>query len=122
METSKTLCWPSNFPWAYKCISLNFMDNLDKRPQEVSPALDYVIPATSNMDGSCEYIEEVVVDRRQVVVLRFGGWASYEQFLILKIVFVTKHEHLPRPWTDTLVRISNEKRDMRFGIWNVRSQ
>jgi len=60
------------------------------------------------------------VDRRQGVVLQLGGWASYEQFFIVKIGFVTKHEHLPRDWTDTLVRTKQRKRDMRFGIWNIR--
>ena len=57
MEGSKTLYWLSKFPWAYKCISSNFVDNFGKRPQKVSPALDYALSAASNMDGSCEYIE-----------------------------------------------------------------
>jgi len=57
MQGSMTLYWPSNFPWAHKCISSNFMDNLGKRPQKVSPALGYAIAAASNMEGSCEYIE-----------------------------------------------------------------
>ena len=34
---------------------------------------------------------------------------------------LTKHEHLIRAWTDTLVGIKQRKRDMRFGTSNVRS-
>ena len=34
---------------------------------------------------------------------------------------VTKHEHVPRTWTDSLVQPKQWKRDMRFGTWSVRS-
>ena len=47
MEGSKTLNWSSKFPWAHKCISSNFIDNLGKRPRKGSPALDYAIQAAS---------------------------------------------------------------------------
>ena len=36
--------------------------------------------------------------------------------------FVTKHEHLPRTKTVTLVLPKERKMDMGFGTWNVRSQ
>ena len=58
----------------------------------------------SNMDGSCEYIEEAVSDSRKGVILQLGGWAKSWQLLNLKSIFVTKHEHVPRTWTDILVR------------------
>jgi hypothetical protein len=31
----------------------------------------------SDMEGSCEYIKQVVADSRQGVVLYLGGWARY---------------------------------------------
>ena len=35
---------------------------------------------------------------------------------------VTKYSQAkPRTWADILVRTKQRKRDMRFGIWNVRS-
>ena len=34
---------------------------------------------------------------------------------------VTKHTHVPRTWTDTVVRPKEWKRDMRFGTWHVSS-
>jgi hypothetical protein len=27
----------------------------------------------------------------------------------------------PQTWTDTLVQLKERERDMRFGVWNVRS-
>jgi len=39
----------------------------------------------------------------------------------LKSGFVTKYEHLPRIWTDTLVQSKQRKKDARFSTWNVRS-
>ena len=37
-----------------------------------------------------------------------------------KISLVTKRIHSPRTWTDPLVQRKQWKRDMRFGLWNVR--
>jgi hypothetical protein len=34
---------------------------------------------------------------------------------------VTKHITKLRTWTDSLVHLKQRQRDMRFGIWNVRS-
>jgi hypothetical protein len=31
----------------------------------------------TGVEGSCEYIERVVADSRQEVVLQLGGWARY---------------------------------------------
>jgi hypothetical protein len=38
----------------------------------------------SNMEGSCEYIEQAVADNRQGVVLQLGVWVRGEQLLIVK--------------------------------------
>ena len=38
-----------------------------------------------------------------------------------KNVIVLQNVHIKlRPWTDTLVRPNQRKRDMRFGTWNVK--
>ena len=34
---------------------------------------------------------------------------------------VTKYIQEPQTWTDTLVQPKQQRRDMRFGTWNVRS-
>ena len=44
-----------------------------------------------------------------------GGSARCCQLRIVKTGYVTKHEHLPRGWTDILVRPKQGKRDMKFG-------
>jgi hypothetical protein len=36
------------------------------------------------MEGSCEYIEQLVVDSLQEVVLQLGGWARGQQLLTVK--------------------------------------
>ena len=43
MVRSKTLYCSSRFPWPREIISSKFIDNLDMRPQKVSPALHYSI-------------------------------------------------------------------------------
>jgi len=57
----------------------------------------------SSMEGSVEYIEYKSADSRQGVVLQLGGCASCCQLLTVKAGFVTKHEHVPRTWTDNLL-------------------
>jgi hypothetical protein len=42
----------------------------------------------SNMEGTCEYIEEAVADSRQGVVLQLGGWTKCWQLLTGKTRFV----------------------------------
>jgi hypothetical protein len=49
-----------------------------------------------------------------------GGWERCRQLLIVKTGFVTKHEHLPRAWTDTAVRPEQGKREegsSGSGMW-----
>jgi len=43
------------------------------------------------------------------------------QFLTIKTSFVTKHEHLNQTWIDTLIRTKQRKREVKFGMWNVRN-
>jgi predicted membrane-bound mannosyltransferase len=56
------------------------------------------------------------------------GWsftwslARYLQLLTVKTYLVTKHSYSkPRILIDTLVRTKQQKSDMRFGTWDVRS-
>ena len=50
------------------------------------------------------------------VVQGANNSSPYKKYL------VTKHSYSkPRTWTDTMVRPKQQKRDMRFGMWNVRS-
>jgi hypothetical protein len=44
----------------------------------------------SNMEGSCEYVEQAVADTRQGVILHLGGWARCYQLLTVKTVLFTK--------------------------------
>ena len=46
-----------------------------KRPQVVDGG------TASNMEGSCEYIEQAVADSRQGVVFQLGGSVSYQHLL-----------------------------------------
>jgi len=75
----------------------------------------------SNMEGGDEYIEYGVAECRQGVVLRLGGWTKCWQLLIVKPGFVTKREHLPRTWINTLVRPKQRKRDIMMDLqeWDV---
>jgi hypothetical protein len=57
----------------------------------------------SNMEGSCIYIEYVVVDSRKGMVLKLACWARC-LLLTVKNGVVTKHKHLPQAWNDALVR------------------
>ena len=58
----------------------------------------------SNMQGSCEYIEQAVTYNRQRVVLQLGGWAKCHQLLTVKTGLITKGIHVPRTSTDLSVR------------------
>ena len=57
------------------------------------------------------------------------GWSSSlgvgrgaKQLVTLKTYYVTKYlQGKPCTWTDSLVRPKQQKRDLRFGTWNVRS-
>jgi len=51
--------------------------------------------AASNVEGSCEYIESAVTYSRQGVAHQLGGSDRCWQLLIVKTVFITKHEHMP---------------------------
>ena len=55
----------------------------------------------SNVEGSCEYIEEAVADCRQGVVLH--GWSRCLQLLTVKTDLVTEHIHVTQTWTDPLM-------------------
>jgi hypothetical protein len=56
------------------------------------------------------------------VVFQLGGWAWGLQPFTVKNKVVTKNFMKPRTWTDSLdKRPKQEKMDMRFGLWNVRS-
>jgi len=55
----------------------------------------------TSMDGSSEYIEQAVANRRQDVVLQ-------------NVALVSKRIHVPRAWTDTLVRLKLWKRTRDF--------
>jgi hypothetical protein len=44
----------------------------------------------SNVEGSCEYIEEAVADSRQGLVLQLGGRARCYQLLTVKTYLVLK--------------------------------
>jgi len=46
------------------------------------------------------------------------GWGA-KKLLTITTGFVTKHEHLPRTWSDTLARTKQRKGDMRLRTWNV---
>jgi hypothetical protein len=53
---------------------------------------------------------------------KLGSWARCKQLLTVKMYLVMKCSYRKyRTWTDTLVRPKQQKRDMRFGTWNVRS-
>ena len=69
---------------------------------------------------AADILNNVVADSRHGVVLQLRGWARCWQLAVTTGI-VTKHEHLPRTWTDTSVRLKQWRRDMRFGTWNVRS-
>jgi hypothetical protein len=49
-------------------------------------------------------------------------WGLVEALTIpqLKIGLVTKRIHVPRAWTDPLVRPQQWKGDVEFGTWNVK--
>jgi len=60
---------------------------------------------SSNMEGSCEFIEYVVADSRLGVVLQLGGWARCEQLLTVKTHHVATYSYIKhRTGTNTLVR------------------
>jgi len=76
----------------------------------------------SNTEGRGQYIEKSVADRRQGVVLQFGGLGEVLTITHPKMYCVTyRSQRNPRTWTDTLVRSKQWKTDMRFGTWNARS-
>ena len=55
-------------------------------------------------------------DKGRPSSLNIGRGANYSSLYL-----VTKHsDRKPRTWTDTLVLPKEWKRDMSFGIWNVR--
>ena len=75
----------------------------------------------SNMEGSCEYIEQIDADSRQGVDLQLGVWAKCYQLLTVKKYRGAKQsKSKPRSWTDTWVQPKQRKRDIIFGTWNVR--
>jgi len=77
----------------------------------------------SNLDGSCEYIEKKKKSTRGQP--KRGGPPAWGLGEVLrtpnrKTGLDMKRTHVPRAWTDHLVRPRQWKRDMRFGSWNVR--
>jgi hypothetical protein len=57
----------------------------------------------SNVEGSCECIEEAVADCRQGVVLQLGGWSRCLQLITVKTDLVTVHIHVTQTCTDPLM-------------------
>jgi len=57
---------------------------------------------TSNMEGSCEYIEKAVAHSRQGVVLQLRGWEGCEKVLNVKTYRVTKYNLVHHTWIDPL--------------------
>jgi len=55
----------------------------------------------SNVEGSCEYIEEAVAEFRQGVVLQ--DWSRCLQLLTVKTDLVTEHIRVTQTWTDPLM-------------------
>ena len=76
----------------------------------------------SNMDGSCEYIKKIIIIiKKSRGQPKMGGPPAWGlRTPNRKAGLDTKRIHVPRAWTDPLVRPRQWKRDIRFGIWNVR--
>jgi len=76
----------------------------------------------SNMEGSCEYIEQAVADSRQRVVLQFGCWARCRKLLTVKPDFVANHEHLPLTWIGRWEdNIEMDLKGVGCGAWTASS-
>jgi hypothetical protein len=56
-----------------------------------------------------------------VMVLQPGGVGGVRTTPRPKTGLIMKLIHVPRAWTDPLVRPKQCRRDTRFGTWNVRS-
>ena len=51
-----------------------------------------------------------------------GGWTRCLQLLTVNMYLVAKCSYRkPRTWTDSLVRPKQQRRDVRYGTWDVRS-
>jgi hypothetical protein len=54
------------------------------------------------------------------VVIQLGGWARCSQLLTIKRALL-QNKYVLQAWPDPFLPTKEWKRDMRFGMWNIRS-
>jgi hypothetical protein len=74
----------------------------------------------SNMEGSCEYLISSREERTRIgpIAWELGEVLTTPQ---RETGYVTKHEHLLRVWTVTLVQPKQRMMDLGFCTWNLSS-